>query len=95
MPPRTRRAPSTTSNGSTALPSYRLTENDNPSNRSVGECDGVAVREGHWVLLREGAPLVGAALGSLATSDYTLELEDHGGTWVKVDPDHVRASSRA
>jgi hypothetical protein len=62
---------------------YRITQRDNPSNRTVEELDGLSVADGRWVLLREGA----TTRSDLATSDYTVELESHGGTWQLVDPE--------
>ena len=62
---------------------YRVTQNDNPSNRSVEELDSIAVADGRWVFVREGT----VTRSDLAISDYSVEIETHGGTWEAIDPD--------
>ena len=65
---------------------FRITENDNPSNRVEEEWDAVSVVDGHWVFLR-GEAESGARLPSgCGVSDYTVEIEQHGGVWQKVEP---------
>lgn len=62
---------------------YRVTQHDNPSNRSVEELDSVSVADGRWVFVRDGA----VTRSDLAISDYSVEIETHGGTWETVDPE--------
>jgi hypothetical protein len=75
------------------VPLYRLTENDNPSVRIEDEFAEVFVVDGGWVFAEmHGADRIGTAPGSgpWPTSDYTVETEEHGGTWRTLDPDDFR-----
>jgi hypothetical protein len=66
---------------------YRVTENDNPSNRFVEEFEGVSVVDGRWVFLLDGVPAPAQALGAHGISDYTVEIEQQGGIWQKLEPE--------
>jgi hypothetical protein len=66
---------------------YRITENDNPSNRFEQEFEAVSVVEGRWIFVRDDGPVVEQTFARRATSDYTVEIERHGGVWEKIEPE--------
>jgi hypothetical protein len=67
---------------------YRVTRTENPSERFEDDFDDVFVSKGQWVFARKGAsgPVgAGPTFGDWSVHAYTVEIEEHGGTWRVID----------
>jgi hypothetical protein len=69
---------------------HRITRKDNPSDQFVDDFDRATIIQGMWVFTREGGPnpvSSGELIGNWSAADFTVEIEEHGGTWRTLDPD--------
>lgn len=73
------------------MPLYRVTRKANPSERFDVEFDDVFVAGGLWAFGRstdvDAAAGARDVVGSWPTTDWTVEVQEHGDAWRQIDPD--------